>query len=86
MARLVNLLQQIGATEYLSGPSARAYLAGHESLFEQAGIRLLFKSYEGYPEYSQLHRPFEHAVSVLDVLANVDIEDCLRYMTSAPRG
>jgi len=85
VARLVNLLQQVGATEYLSGPSARAYLAGHESLFEQAGIRLLFKSYEGYPEYSQLHQPFEHAVSILDVLANVELEECGRYITSAPR-
>ena len=86
VARLVNLLQQIGATEYLSGPSARAYLAGHEGLFEQAGIRLLFKSYEGYPEYPQLHQPFEHAVSILDVLANLELEHCHRCITSAPRG
>ena len=84
VGRLISLLQQIGATEYLSGPSARAYLAGGESLFQQAGIRLAIKSYEGYPEYPQLHAPFEHAVSILDVLANVELADCRRLITAAP--
>ena len=84
VGRLVSLLRQIGATEYLSGPSARDYLAGSEGLFDQAGIRLSFKSYEGYPEYPQLHAPFEHAVSILDVLANVELADCRRFITAAP--
>ena len=84
VARLVSLLRQIGATEYLSGPSARGYLAGSESLFAQAGIRLTFKRYEGYPEYPQLYSPFEPAVSILDVLANVDLADCRRCITAAP--
>ena len=86
VARLVSLLAQIGATEYLSGPSARAYLTGNEGLFERAGMRLLFKSYDGYPEYPQLHSPFEHAVSVLDVLANVEIGDCRRCITAMSLG
>jgi len=84
--RLVSLLRQVGATEYLSGPSARAYLAGSEALFEQAGIRLSFKSYEGYPEYPQLHAPFLHAVSILDVLANVELADCRRCITAVSPG
>ena len=84
MERLVSLLRQIGATEYLSGPSARAYLSGSEELFERSGVRLLFKSYEGYPQYSQLHTPFDHAVSILDLLANVKIGDCRRFITAAP--
>ena len=84
--RLVSLLRQVGATEYLSGPSARAYLAGSEGLFEQAGIRLSFKSYEGYPEYPQFHAPFLHAVSILDVLANVELADCRRCITAVPPG
>ena len=80
--RLISLLRQIGATEYLSGPSARDYLAGSEPLFAAAGIRLLFKTYAGYPEYPQLHAPFEHAVTVLDVLANVPLADCRRCITA----
>jgi hypothetical protein len=84
VSRLVNLLKQVGATEYLSGPSARGYLAGHEGLFEEAGIQLSFKNYQGYPEYPQLQAPFEHAVSILDVLANVDLEQCPHCITSMP--
>ena len=80
--RLVSVLQQIGATDYLSGPSARGYLSGHETLFEDAGIRLWFKRYSGYPSYKQLHEPFESAVSMLDVLANVPLSDCRHYMTA----
>ncbi|MDB6169787.1 MAG: hypothetical protein JWM88_2651 [Verrucomicrobia bacterium] len=82
--RLVSLLRQLGATEYLSGPSAREYLAGQEHLFAQAGIDLRFKSYGGYPEYPQLSEPFEHGVSVIDLLANVPLADCRRMMTAVP--
>jgi hypothetical protein len=66
--RLVSLCRAAGATSYLSGPTARAYL--DESLFEEAGIELRFMDYAGYPEYEQLYPPFEHAVSVLDLLAH----------------
>ena len=84
VVRLVNLLKQIGATEYLSGPRGREYLQGHEALFADANIRLLFKSYDGYPEYRQLHSPFEPAVSILDVLANVELGHCRRFITAGP--
>ncbi len=84
IGRLVSLLRQVGATEYLSGPSAQAYLAGSEERFTQAGIQLRFKHYQGYPTYPQLREPFEHAVSILDVLANVPQEDCRRCITASP--
>ena len=64
--RLVDICGQAGASEYLSGPSARAYL--DESLFEEAGIGVVWMDYDGYPEYDQLHPPFEHYVTVLDIL------------------
>jgi len=64
--RLLGICRQAGATEYLSGPSARAYL--DESLFEEAGIDVLWMEYDGYPEYDQLYPPFEHRVTVLDLL------------------
>lgn len=66
--RLLSLCQQCGASEYLSGPSARAYL--DEDLFASAGIKVSWMSYEGYPEYPQLNPPFEHRVSVIDLLLN----------------
>jgi hypothetical protein len=80
--KLIGLLQQVGATEYLTGPSARAYLAGHEDAFGRAGIGLVFKSYDGYREYPQLHSPFEPSVSIVDLLANVPLSECTRYLSS----
>ena len=64
--RLIDLCVKSGATEYLSGPAARGYL--DERAFNDAGIAVQFADYDGYPEYPQLHGPFEHAVSVLDLL------------------
>ena len=64
--RLVDICRKCGATRYLSGPSARAYL--DEASFAQAGIEVEWMEYGPYPEYPQLHGPFEPAVSVLDPL------------------
>ncbi len=64
--RLLGICGRAGATEYLSGPSARTYL--DESLFEEAGIDVIWMGYEGYPEHEQLHPPFEHQVTVLDLI------------------
>jgi hypothetical protein len=66
--RLVALCRQAGATEYLSGPAARAYI--NPALFEEAGIALTYIDYSGYSEYSQLHPPFDHHVSVIDLLVH----------------
>lgn len=67
-ARLVRLCRHLGATHYLSGPSARNYLL--PGPFAAAGIALEFADYAGYPEYAQLHGPFEHRVTILDLLFN----------------
>lgn len=75
--RLLDIAKAAGATEYVSGPSARAYF--DESLFADAGIAVTWMSYDGYPEYKQLHGGFEHAVSVLDVIFNTGPE-AARYL------
>jgi hypothetical protein len=64
--RLVSICQQAGATEYVSGPSARAYI--DPAAFERAGIALTYMVYDGYREYEQLYPPFDHRVSVIDML------------------
>lgn len=66
--RLVALCRALNATEYLSGPSAQNYL--DQSQFAKAGISIHYADYTKYPEYPQLHPPFEHAVSILDLLLN----------------
>jgi hypothetical protein len=63
---LVEICRQAGASEYLSGPRARAYL--DESAFTRQGIEVTYADYAAYPEYPQVHGPFEHAVTVLDLL------------------
>jgi hypothetical protein len=68
LERLVDLLIKVGATTYISGPSARRYI--DENIFKDAEIELIYKDYSGYPEYTQLFPPFEHAVSILDLLFN----------------
>ena len=66
--RLIKICQELESTAYLSGPSARDYIA--EEKFQEAGIELEYKDYSGYPEYPQSFLPFEHQVSILDLLFN----------------
>jgi hypothetical protein len=77
--RLVSLCRAAGATTYLSGPRAREYM--DESLFEAAGIELEYMDYSGYPEYTQPHPPFEHAVTILDLIFSTGAA-APRYMKS----
>jgi hypothetical protein len=63
--RLLSLLQQVKATHYISGPSAKSYL--EEDRFRSAGITLEYMEYS-YPEYPQFYPPYDPAVSVLDLL------------------
>lgn len=66
--RLVDLVKKTQGTEYLSGPAAKDYI--DESLFEKAGIKLTWMDYSGYKEYNQLYPPFEHGVSIVDLIFN----------------
>jgi hypothetical protein len=66
--RLVHICERLGATEYLSGPSARGYL--DMDTFAQAGITVTWMDYSGYPEYPQLFPPFAHDVSIVDLILN----------------
>jgi len=75
--RLLDLVKQSGALSYLSGPSAQSYI--EESRFAEIGVELKYKSYQGYPEYPQFYPPFEHGVSVLDLLFHTG-PDAGRYI------
>lgn len=76
---LVHLCEQAGATEYLSGPAAKAYL--DEELFKQANISVRYMDYSGYPEYHQFGSQFEHGVSIVDLLFHMGPK-VQRYMKS----
>jgi hypothetical protein len=77
--RLVDLCRQAGAANYISGPSAKAYL--DEELFRLQGIAVSYMDYSGYPEYRQLYPPFEPAVSIIDLIFNAG-PDAIKYMKS----
>ena len=77
--KLVAICKQANATEYLSGPAAKNYL--ETDLFEQENIKVSWIDYSGYPEYTQLHPPFYHEVSILDLIFNEGV-NTFRYMKS----
>jgi hypothetical protein len=75
--RLVGLCKTMGANRYISGPAAKDYI--QPQLFQEAGIMLEYMDYSGYPVYPQMYGPFEHKVSVLDLLFMTG-PDALRYL------
>lgn len=66
--RVLELLKKMKADYYLSGPAAKAYL--REEKFKVLNIKLEWMDYSDYPEYNQLFPPFEHKVSILDLIFN----------------
>lgn len=75
--RLADLCLQAGATEYISGPSARDYI--EPEVFSSRGIKLSWFDYAGYSEYPQLWGEYVHGVTVLDLLFNCGKNSC-QYM------
>jgi hypothetical protein len=66
------MCRRLAADVYLSGPAAQAYLKTER--FEREGIAVEWMDYDGYPDYPQLHGPFEPRVSVVDLLLNTGQE------------
>lgn len=80
--RLINICKDLGANTYVSGPAAKDYM--DETPFKAEGIGVEWMDYSGYPEYPQMHdQPFEHGVSVLDLIFNTG-PDARSYMKTFP--
>lgn len=77
--KLLGICKQAGADTYLSGPAAKDYF--DEDLASQEGIQIEWMDYSGYPEYNQLHEPFEHGVTILDLIFN-EGPNASKYMKS----
>ena len=78
--RLLNLLLQAKATEYISGPSAKGYMEPHLDLFRNNNIKVTFKEYPEYKTYKQLSAPFEQYVSILDMVAHLQWNQIGNYI------
>ena len=79
--KILNLCKKANATAYLTGTAAVAYL--EESTLKEAGIDIQWMDYSNYPEYHQRFPPFEHRVSILDLLLN-EGPDAINYLKSEP--
>jgi WbqC-like protein family len=66
--KIIELLQCAQTEIFINGPTAQQYMT--KEMFAVHNIDLQWMDYRGYPEYSQLHPPFEHSVSILDLLFN----------------
>jgi hypothetical protein len=77
--KLLSLCKSAGATEYISGPTAKDYL--NDELFKKENIKLAWMDYSNYPEYRQLYPPFEHQVSIIDLIFNAG-PGAIKYMKS----
>ncbi len=66
--RLIDACKKLEATTYVSGPAAKSYI--QNSLFDENSITIKWMDYSGYKEYGQMFKPFDHGVSVLDLIFN----------------
>lgn len=74
--RLIQILRHVGASHYISGPSAREYV--EDDKFINAGISMEYMEYN-YPEYPQLYPPYDPYVTILDLMFMAG-EDARKYM------
>ena len=65
--RLISICKQLGATQYLSGESARNYISDKD--FSDQGIELEYQEYQ-HPEYPQRYEGFVPFLSTIDLLFN----------------
>ncbi len=76
--RLIALLEQVGAKQYISGMGARKYL--ELSYFEKKEIKVIFHEFSPVP-YKQRHGDFLPGLSIIDLLFNVPKDALWRYVS-----
>jgi hypothetical protein len=63
--RLVDLMEAVGGSRYMTGSGSRAYL--EEGLFYDKGIEVIWHQYQ-CREYPQLHGDFAPGLSIIDAM------------------
>ena len=69
--RILKVCRELNCDYVVNGPAAKEFI--DQSLFDESGVVLEYKTYE-YPTYRQLSFPFEHGVSIFDLLFNTGPE------------
>jgi hypothetical protein len=65
--KVIKICEKLGCDYFINGPAAQSFMDVEK--FKEANITLDYMNYE-YPEYKQLTTPFNHYVTVLDLLFN----------------
>ena len=66
--KLLYACEKLNADIYLTGPAAKSYL--DTELFRASGVDVKWMDYSNYPTYKQIYEPFNHNVSVIDLILN----------------
>ncbi|OAM53145.1 hypothetical protein A7981_06960 [Methylovorus sp. MM2] len=84
--RLIDICKHFNVDRYISPMGAYSYLTEDASYFEEAGIEIVFHTYN-HPVYRQLHGDFTSYLSMMDLLLNEgdDSLDIIRTGRLAPR-
>lgn len=77
--KLINICKQCEAKVYITGPAAKSYF--DEQLAEKNNIQVEWMNYDNYKEYEQLHPPFEHEVTILDLILNTGTKKFMKRFT-----
>jgi hypothetical protein len=79
--RLLEACKKLDANTYISGPSAKNYL--DVKLFNDSNIKVDWMDYSDYTEYNQLFPPFQHGVTILDLIFNLgpNAKDYLKHVS-----
>lgn len=65
--RLIDICKKLKVNYYISGPAAKNYIK--PTKFKKENIILDYIRYE-YPKYQQMNEPFNHYVTILDLIFN----------------
>lgn len=81
--RLIDICRVVGATRYLAGAGAQAYL--DVARFEASGVELEIQEFH-HPTYPQCYAPFVSGLSAIDLLLNCGDQalTCLRESRCSP--
>jgi hypothetical protein len=78
--RLVDICKELDVNAYYTGSAAKSYM--EEERFTKEGISVNYFDYNGYKEYNQKFPPFNHYISILDLLFN-EGKNAINYMKKA---
>jgi hypothetical protein len=66
--RLINICNDLNATDYYTGPAAKFYM--DEDLFNNNNLKVHYFNYTDFKKYDQLYGEFDHGVSIFDLIFN----------------